>query len=222
MQGGTTPFARVGGPSRCVVSSHPRRSRSRLSRRFPRRGRQHRRDRLRRPDVRVRGPPGEQQVARRLGDARDDRRAGGHRRSRRRLDRRSAGRPRARRGGRVDPDRPRGVPVATTRAQMYYEVTAAGACPEVRRSSPRTSQRAARTSFAVLEMGRPEVVVARLGRRAAGQPADLPSRQPRHVVPAGGRPRTGTAAPAPATPTPTASGRLAGADATAASGARSS
>ena len=48
-------------------------------------------------------------------------------------------------------------------------------------------------------MSKRNVVVARLGRRQAGQPADPPPGQPRRLVPAGRRPRTGTAAPAPAT-----------------------
>ena len=120
-------------------------SRPSRSRCFPRRGRQHPRNRLRSLHFRVRGPPGEQQVARCLGEDRDDHRSGGHRRSRRRLDRARRDDQRARRQGRVDPDRPRGVPV---RRHERHLLRGHGRrpCPEIRPDRLEHRQRAARTS----------------------------------------------------------------------------
>ena len=76
---------------------------------------------------------------------------------------------------------------ATARtSQLYYEVTVAGAAPQYVELDP--DVRPGDTHrVSVLEMGGAQVVVARLGRQQAGQPADPPSGQPRHLVPAGGR-----------------------------------
>ena len=219
MQGADSATRPPGGPSVRRLAPHPRRSRSRLPRRHPGRGRQHARDRLRRPDLRVRRPPGRQQGARGLGDARDDRRAGGDRRPRRRLDRARRHERRAR------AESPSGSRPASRRSpsddtsQMYYEVTVAGSAAEVRRARlEHRRRRLAQVRRA--RDGRPEV--------AGGASGSTASRSARRstcpaATTAGTRrrsPRTGTAAPAPATPTRTASRTSRSRSTTAASGAR--
>ncbi len=77
---------------------------------------------------------------------------------------------------------------------MYYEVTVAGHAPKY------VAARLEHRGGQLAQVRRPrdgqaEVVVARLGRRHAGQPADLPSGQPRHAGTRRRWPRTGTAAP---------------------------
>ena len=140
-------------------------SRSSRSRCFARRGRQHPRNRLRSLHFRVRGPPGEQQVARCLGEDRDDHRSGGHRRSRRRLDRPRRDERRPGRQGRVDPDRSLGVPV---RRHERHVLRGHGRrlSPEVRPA--RLEHRGGHLAPVRRPRdGQAEVVVARLGRRQA-------------------------------------------------------
>ena len=205
MQAGTTQFARVGGLSQCAASfSSSEFSPSPFSP-LPRQ-----REAAPTPTAAASesfeyaGLQAEQQGARRLGDDRHDDRPGGHRRPRRRLDRPRRDERRPGRQGRVDPDRPRRVPV---RRHEPHLLRGHG-----RRLEPRSTSSSPRTSAPALAHASPSSrwpagtrLVARLGRRQARQPADLPAGQPRDAGTRRPSPRTGTAARAPATPTPTAS-----------------
>ena len=159
--------------------------------------------RLRRPELRLRRTRGEHEGPRRLGDARPDAGAQRHRRARRRLDRTwrdDAGPGRSRR---MAPDGLRRIPAGRLEPDVLRgdrrRLLAA-----VRRARPQRGRRRIAPLRGARD-GEPELVVARLGRRQARQPADPPARAATTRGTRRPSPRTGTAAPAPATPTPTAS-----------------